>query len=359
MRSILCLALILSAFSTFSNTASAADPVERIAEGEFGRLPDGALVRQFTLRNEKGMSAKIITYGAIIADLQVPDRTGATTNVISGADTLDAFVTGRGVAAAVVLGRVANRIAGGKFIIDGVEHKVTVNAAPHHIHGGRRGFDKVVWHGVARPAGEHESAVRLTYESKDGEEGFPGNLTASVTYTLTDANELRLDYEATTDKPTPVNLSNHAYFNLAGGGDVAGHELWLAADRYTVADAQLIPTGGLAPVKDTPLDFTKPALLGARLDQLKPRPIYDHNYVINGGGTSLVLAARVQEPRSGRVMETRTTQPGVQLYTGRQGRFCLETQHFPDSVNHANFPSTVLRPGETFKSTTIYSFSVK
>jgi aldose 1-epimerase len=218
----------------------------------------------------------------------------------------------------------------------------------------------VVWQGQALPVAEHEASVRFTYWSKDGEEGYPGNLTASVTYTLTDNNELRLDYAATTDKPTLINLSNHAYFNLAGGGDVLGHELWLNADRYTVADAQLIPTGEIAPVKDTPLDFTTPALIGARMKEVaQPKSIYDHNFVINGGGTSLVLAARVSDPQSGRVMEVRTTQPGLQLFTGRSGRFCLETQHFPDSIHHPNFPSTILRPGEKFESTTIYAFSTK
>jgi aldose 1-epimerase len=222
------------------------------------------------------------------------------------------------------------------------------------------GFDKMVWQGQALPVAEHEASVRLTYLSKDGEEGFPGNLTASVTYTLTDNNELRLDYAAATDKPTLINLSNHAYFNLAGGGDVLGHELWMNADHYTVADGQLIPTGGIAPVKDTPMDFTTPSLIGARMKAVtQPRSIYDHNFIINGGGTSLVLAARVRDPQSGRDMEVRTTQPGVQLYTGRPGRFCLETQHFPDSIHHPNFPSTILRPGEKFESTTIYAFSTK
>ncbi|HEY5041422.1 MAG TPA: aldose epimerase family protein, partial [Verrucomicrobiae bacterium] len=210
------------------------------------------------------------------------------------------------------------------------------------------------------PVKEHEASVRLTYFSKDGEEGYPGNLTASVTYTLTDNNELRLDYSAATDKPTLVNLSNHAYFNLAGGGGVLGTELWLNADHYTVADAQLLPTGEIAPVKNTPLDFTTPTPIGEHMKEVtSPRGIFDHNFVINGGGTSLVLAARASDPQSGRVMEIRTTQPGLQLYTGRQGRFCLETQHFPDSIHHPNFPSIILRPEHNFESTTIYAFSAK
>ena len=351
--------LPLLLFAIFCLTTGNARTLSRLEEREFGKLDDGTLVKQFILRNAKGMTVKIITYGAIISDLQVPDRNGAFTNVVLGADSIDGYIGRNAVPGAVVLGRVANRIAGARFTIDGVEYKVTANAGTNHIHGGRKGFANVVWQGQALPIAEHQAAVRLTYLSKDGEEGYPGNLTASVTYTLTDNNELRLDYAATTDKPTLVNLCNHAYFNLAGGGDVLGHELWLNADRYTLADAQLIPTGELASVKDTPLDFTTPALIGARVNQIKPRPIYDHNFVINYGGTSLVLAARVRDPRSGRVMEAITTEPGVQLYTGRQGTFCLETQHFPDSIHHPNFPSTILRPGEKSESTTIFAFSTK
>jgi aldose 1-epimerase len=305
------------------------------------------------------MTAKIITYGAIISDLQAPDRNGAFTNVVLGADSLDGYFGRGAVPGAAVIGRVANRIAGARFTIDGVEYRVSANAGTNHIHGGRKGFASVVWQAQALPVAKDQAGVRLTYLSKDGEEGYPGNLTASVTYTLTDNNELRLDYMATTDKPTLVNLCNHAYFNLAGGGDVLGQELWLNADRYTPADASLIPTGEIAPVKGTPLDFTTPVLIGARVNEIKPRPIYDHNYVINGGGKSLVLAARDRDPRSGRVMEVRTTEPGVQLYTGRQGTFCLETQHFPDSIHHPNFPTTILRPGERFESTTIFAFSAK
>lgn len=333
----------------------------RLEEREFGTLADGTVVKQFTLRNSKGMTVRVITYGAIISEIQAPDRNGAMTNVVLGADSLDRYTARRGgVSGAVVLGRVANRIAGARFTIDGVEYKVTANAGTNQIHGGFRGFSSAVWKGQALPVAEHEASVRLTYLSKDGEEGYPGNLTASVTYTLTDSNELRLDYVATTDKPTLVNLSNHAYYNLAGGGDVLGHELWLNADRYTVADAQLIPTGEIASVKNTPLDFTTPTLIGSRMKEMtQPQSIYDNNFVINGGGNSLVLAARISDPQSGRVMEVRTTQPGVQLFTGRPGRFCLETQHFPDSIHHPNFPSTILRPGEKFENTTIYIFSTK
>lgn len=349
--------LLLAAALCLTNATAAT--LTRLEEHEFGKLTDGTVVKQFILRNAKGMTVKVITYGAIISDLQAPDRNGAFTNVLLGADSMEAYLGRNAVPAAAVIGRVANRICGARFTIDGVEYKVTANAGTNHIHGGRKGFANVVWEGRALPDGEHQAAVRLTYLSKDGEEGYPGNLIASVTYTLTDNNELRLDYTATTDKPTLVNLCNHAYFNLAGGGDVLGHELWLNADRYTTTDASLIPTGEMAPVKGTPLDFTTPALIGARVNEVKPRPIYDHNFVINGDGKSLVPAARVSDSRSGRIMEVRTTEPGVQLYTGRQGTFCLETQHFPDSVNHPNFPSTILRPGELFESTTVFSFSAK
>ena len=338
-----------------------AEPLQRIEVREFGKMPDGRPVQQFTLRNAGRMVTRFISYGAIITEIQVPDRTGALTNVLLGATTLEQYL--RGANAAAVIGRVANRIARARFTLDGVEYKLAANNGPNHIHGGRVGFASVLWQGTPLPVGAHEAAVRFSYLSKDGEEGYPGNLTVNVTYTLTDANELRIDYEATTDKPTPVNLTNHAYFNLAGHGDVLDHELWLAADRYTPADDQLIPTGNIDSVKGTPLDFTTLTRIGARINQLKPKPGgYDHNFVINDGGKSLVRTARVVEPDSGRVMEVRTTQPGVQLYTGNHlnhGGLCLETQHFPDSVNQPAFPSAILRPGQTFSSTTVFAFSTK
>ena len=342
-------------------TVTAGEPIKRIEEREFGTMPDGAPVKQFTLRNAKGMTAKVISYGATITELQAPDRNGAMTNVVLGANTLQEYL--KGVNAAAVIGRVANRIAKARFTLYGVEYNLAANNGPNHIHGGRVGLAKVVWQAKALPVGEREAAVQFTYLSKDGEEGYPGDLTVKVTYALNDDNELRIDYEARTDRATPVNLTNHAYFNLAGHGDVLDHVLWLAADRYTPADDQLIPTGETASVKGTPLDFTAPTRVGARIEQLKPKPGgYDHNFVINGGAESLVLAARVTEPKSGRVMEVRTTQPGVQLYTGnhlKHGALCLETQHYPDSVNQPNFPSTILQPGQTFKSATVFAFSAK
>jgi len=303
---------------------------------EFGKTKDGQEVELYTLTNKSGIVAKIMTFGAIA-------------------------------------GRYANRIAKGKFTLDGKEYTLATNNGPNHLHGGNKGFDKQVW--TASPSGDN--AVKLTYLSKDGEEGYPGNLTTTVTYTLTDQNELKIHYEATTDKPTVLNLTNHSYFNLAGNnaGPILDHEMQIFADYYTPVDETSIPTGEIAPVKGTPFDFTTPHRIGERIDQTPGKPNgYDHNYVLKEatGGTGLVHAVRVREPKSGRIMEVRTTQPGVQFYTGnyldgkqigKEGRpyefrngFCLETQHFPDSPNRPNFPSTVLRPGQTFKSTTIYKF---
>jgi aldose 1-epimerase len=359
----------LIALAVAWNPASGAS-LQRLEEREFGKLPNGAAVKLFTLRNASGMSAKIMTYGAILTELRVPDRHGVATNVVLGADTFEQYLKGFRAPAAII-GRVANRIAGARFILDGVEYKLAANNGPNHIHGV---FDKRVWEAKALPPQEGRAAVELTYRSPDGEDGYPGNVTVKLTYTLTDDNELRLDYEAVTDRATPINLTSHAYFNLAGGGDVLDHELWLAAARYTPTDDALIPSGQIATVKGTPVDFTKPVRIGARIAELNPKlGGYDHNFVLDGGpgqrtavppgnGKPLVLAARVREPVSGRVMEVRTTEPAVQLYTGnhlKHAALCLETQHYPDSVNHPGFPSTILRPGQTFSSTTIFAFSVK
>lgn len=351
--------LVLLAFIVTLSSAGA-QTLKRLEESDFGKTSEGTPVKLFTLRNAKGMVVKVMSYGATVTEIQAPDRTGAMAKVLLGADDLEAYLKGFGGAASVI-GRFANRIAKARFTLDGVEYKLAANSGANHIHGGRRGFARVVWEANALPVGPHESAVRFTYLSKDGEESYPGNLTVKVTYTLTDDNELRLDYEAATDKATPVNLTNHAYFNLAGSGDVLGHELWLSADRHTPADDQLIPTGEIASVKGTPLDFTAPTRIGARIEQLKPRPNgYDHNFVLKGGGESPELAARVVEPKSGRVMEVRTTQPGMQLYTGnhlKHAGVCFETQHFPDSPNRPNFPSAIVSPGHPFKSTTVFKFS--
>jgi aldose 1-epimerase len=306
----------------------------------------------------------------------VPDRDGKTADVVLGFDDLKGYLAGHPYFGATV-GRVANRVAGGKFSLGGKDYTLAVNNGPNSLHGGTKGFDKVVWAAkpIERPDGP---AVEFSYTSRDGEEGYPGTLAVVVTYTLTDDNALKIEYKATTDKPTPVNLTNHSYFNLAGpaSGTILGHELMLAADKYTPGDATMIPTGEIAPVTGTPLDFTAMTPIGARISQIPGEPGgYDHNFVIKADGKSPALAARVHEPKTGRVMEVFTTEPGVQLYTsnfldgtlkGKGGvvykknqAFCLETQHYPDSVHHANFPSTILEPGKTYTQTTIYKFSAK
>jgi aldose 1-epimerase len=354
--------MALVSVAVLMSASCGAAALARVEEAVLGQMPDGRRVKGFTLRNGNGMVVKVMEYGAIIMEVQALDRRGAATNVVLGAQTLDEYVKGFAGSAAAI-GRFANRISNARFVIDGKEYKLTANNGKNHIHGGRKGFASVVWEGKALPAKANEAAVQFTYQSKDGEEGYPGNLTATVTYTLTDKNELRVDYGATTDKPTPVNLTNHAYFNLAGGGDVLDHVLMIAAKRYTPTDDGLIPTGEFAPVEGTPLDFTKPTRVGERIAQLRPKLTgYDHNFVIDNGGKSLVEFARVKDPKSGRVMTARTTLPGVQLYTGNhlQHRgLCLETQHFPDSPNRPEFPSSIVRPGEPFQSTTIFAFSAE
>lgn len=346
--------------------ATAAAPVQR---AEFGRMPDRTAVDVFTLTNTHGAVARVLTLGAILADLRMPDRDGRAVSVVRPVVASEqGFQRGFSNAAAV-FGRVANRIAGARFTLDGHEYQVTRNAGAHHIHGGARNFSKVIWE--ATPSADHGvPSVRLRYTSADGEEGFPGRLTVTVTYTLTNEDVLRIDYRATTDKPTPINLTNHAYFNLAGDGDVVDHELTLNADRFTVVDRDLIPTGEIKPVAGSALDFTHAAAVGARAGELGPSRRYDHNFVLKRGAdaTALGFAARVREPRSGRTLEVWTTEPGVQLYTSvltppapteppRFGFLCLETQHFPDSVNHENFPSTILRPGQEFHSMTEFRFT--
>jgi aldose 1-epimerase len=360
-----------------SSADAAGDKAASLEKLDFGKTADGTTVDLYVLTNANGMKAKITNYGAILTELHVPDKAGKFDDVVLGFDNLKSYLAGHPFFGATV-GRVTNRIAKGKFTLDGKEYTLAVNNGPNSLHGGRKGFDKVVW--KAEPVKvEKGVAVQFSYRSPDGDEGYPGNLSCTVTYTLTNQNELRIDYKATTDKATPVNLTNHSYFNLAGhaSGTMLGHELMLAADKYTPADATLIPTGEIKDVKGTPLDFTTPVTIGARIDQLKASPGggYDHNMVLNSGGKSLTLGARVREPKTGRVMEMLTTEPGVQLYTGNyldgkvkgkggaayqkfQG-FCLEAQHFPDSVNHPNFPSIILRPGKTYTQMTVYRFSVK
>jgi aldose 1-epimerase len=329
----------------------------------------------FILGNGQGVKVKVMNFGLIITELWVPDRAGKPGNVVLGFDNLDRYLKGHPFFGAIA-GRVANRIAGARFTVDGKECVLAKNSGPNHIHGGLKGFDKKVWAAWPLPVTAREAAVEFVYVSADGEEGYPGNLRVVVRYTLTADNELRIDYSATTDQATPVNLTNHSYFNLAGSGDILGHELAVAADYYTPSDEALIPTGEVRRVQGTALDFTRSVTIGTRHLEtgLKPGG-YDHNFVLRGGGQGLDLAATVCEPKSGRVLEVLTTEPGVQLYTAnhmdgsvvgtggvsypRYGGFCLETQHCPDSVHLPHFPSVILRPGGTYRTTTVFRFSVR
>jgi len=342
----------------------------------FGKTETGQAVDLYTLTNGKGMTVKITNYGGIVTSLTAPDKNGKFNDVVLGFAALEKYLAGHPYFGAIV-GRYGNRIAKGKFTLNGVEYKLAVNNGENHLHGGIKGFDKAVWQ-AEEIKKENEVGLRLRYLSKDGEEGYPGNLSAVVTYTLTGYNELKIQYEAETDKPTPVNLTHHSYFNLegadsigsGGSGGILGHLLTIHADRFTPVDQGLIPTGQLKNVKDTPMDFITPRAIGARISLVEGG--YDHNYVLNNWDGSLRLAARVSEPVSGRVMEVWTTEPGLQFYsgnfldgsiTGKSGKkyekhygFCLETQHFPDSPNKADFPSTILVPGKKYTHSTIYRF---
>jgi len=340
----------------------------------FGKMGDGAGVELFTLKNARGTAAKIIAYGASLQGLWVPDRTNKLSDVVLGFDDLKGY-QGPPPYFGGTIGRFANRIAKGKFTLDGREYALALNDGANTLHGGRSGFNRKVWKGKI-VQGARTASVQFTYASADGEEGFPGTLMATVGYALTDEDELKINYLAMTDKATPLNLTNHSYFNLAGSGDILSHVLQLNATQYTPADATLIPTGEIAPVKGTPLNFTRPTAIGARIGQLAPDPGgYDHNFVLSGENGKLKLAARVSDPASGRLMEVWTTEPGVQFYSGNaldgtiQGKggvayqklaaLCLETQHYPDSVNHPNFPTTILRPGSVFHQETILKFSAR
>jgi aldose 1-epimerase len=340
---------------------------------EFGQTSTGEKVELYTLKNSKGVEAAITNFGGILVSLKVPDRKGKLGDVVLGFDSLDGYLKGHPYFGAVI-GRYGNRIGKAKFRLGGVEYPLARNNGENHLHGGLRGFDKVVWN--ARTTGPR---LDLSYLSKDGEEGYPGNLAVTVSYALTDNNELRIDYGATTDKDTVINLTNHSYFNLAGQGEgnILGHQVTINADRFTPVDKGLIPTGELRSVEGTPFDFRKPHTIGERVDnkdeQLTLGNGYDHNFVLNGRAGTIRLAARVTESKSGRVMEVLTTEPGVQFYIGnfldgtikgkgdkvyqRRYGFCLETQHFPDSPNQPNFPSVVLKPGSRYSTTTIFRFS--
>jgi aldose 1-epimerase len=347
-----------------------------ITSSAFGKTPDGRAVDIYTLRNRNGMEARITNYGGIIVSLTAPDRDGNFADVVLGHDRLEDYLKGASYFGALI-GRYANRIGGAKFTLNGRTYKLAPNNGAHSLHGGVKGFDKVVWEATTAKSADGP-VLELVYLSKDGEEGFPGNLKATAAYCLTDENELRIELKATTDAPTLCNLTGHSYINLAGRGDVLAHELQLNASRFTPGDAGLIPTGELKPVGGTPFDFRKPAAIGARIQagdpQLKFANGYDQNFVIDKPPGQLGLHGRVYEPTSGRVMEVLSTEPGVQLYTSnhfdgaiigkggqthpRYGAFCLEPQHFPDSPNKPGFPSAALEPGRIYHNTIIYKFSV-
>lgn len=356
-----------------------------IKQRDFGKTKDGEPVELYTLTNDRGMVAKVMTYGAIMTELHVPDRNGKAADVVLGFDNLDQYLKGHPFFGAIA-GRYANRIAKGQFTLDGQTYHLPINNGPNTLHGGTVGFDKHVW--KARPIqsrgtgdmGEMDQVgVAFSMESPDGDQGFPGKLDVTVTYTLRNDNSLTIDYVATTDKDTVLNLTNHSYFNLAGenSGTIEDHILTINADTYTPVDATQIPTGQILPVKGTVFDFTKPKVIGARINEVPGGPPtgYDHNYVLNHSKTSPEFCARVKDPKSGRMMEVWTTQPGVQLYTGNfldgsltgiggtkyaiHDALCLETQHFPDSPNHPKFPTTELKPGQTYHQVTVFKFSAE
>jgi len=358
------------------NSRGAAKP--GIKMSEFGKMPDGQSVELYTLNNSSGMTVSITNYGGRIVTLMVPDRNGKMDDVVLGFDDLAGYL-GNNPYFGALIGRYGNRIGGAKFRLDGKEYKLAANDGSNSLHGGLKGFDKVVWKAHEVP-GNHP-ALELTYLSKAGEEGYPGNLKAKVVYTLMGNNSLQIDYSATTDKDTVLNLTNHSYFNLSGqgNGDILKTQMMINASQFTPVDANLIPTGEIRKVEGTPLDFRKATAIGERInnddEQLKLGKGYDHNFVLDRSAPGLSLAARAVDPDSGRVLQVLTTQPGIQFYTGnfldgtihgkggkvygRRDAFCLETQHFPDSPHHANFPTTELKPGEKFHRTTIFSFSTR
>jgi len=354
------------------HTASSSEAA--VETSKFGSLDDGTAIDLYTLKNAKGATAKVITYGATLTELWVPDRTGKLGDVVLGFDNLQGYV-GKHPFFGATVGRVANRIAKGKFTLDGKEYSLEINDPPNSLHSGSKDLSRMVW--KAEPVHERNgSAVRFTYNSPDGDEGFPGNLSVTVLYRLTNNNELQLEYTAKTDKATPVNLTNHSYFNLDGDKNILAEVLQLNAEKYTPVDATLIPMGEIRAVKGTPLDFTHPVAIGAHIAEMQGNPGgYDHNFVLSAEAGKLKFAARVFAAASGRQMEVWTTEPGVQFYsgnfldgtiTGKRGvvygkhsGFCLETQHYPDAVNQPTFPSVILRPGSIYSTQTIYKFSTR
>lgn len=364
---------------TFQYCTKEKEPMSTITKREFGKLPNGTTVYLYTLANQQGMQVKITNYGGIITSVLVPDKEGQFGDVVLGYDHLRGYLEKTPYFGAIV-GRYGNRIASGKFTLNGVEYSLAINNGPNALHGGLKGFDKVVWE-PKEINQDGKPGLQLKYVSKDMEEGYPGKLDVTITYLLTNKNEIQIDYQATTDKKTVLNLTNHSYFNLKddGASTILDHQIMINADRFTPVDQTLIPTGELRPVEGTPFDFRQPQKIGERIEaddqQIKFGGGYDHNFVLNGQAGTLRLAARVREATTGRVLEVFTTQPGVQFYTGnfldgsitgkngtvygRRHGFCLETQHFPDSPNHPNFPSTVLAPGEKYHEVTVFKFSVE
>jgi aldose 1-epimerase len=374
MRSTLSLLLLVLALPLFAAGAE-------VVVAPFGKLADGTAVTAYSLTNAAGAKVKIIDYGAIVTEIHVPDASGKLGDVALGFSNMDGYLKGHPYFGSNA-GRCANRIAKGKFKLDGKEYTLATNNEPNHLHGGKEGFDKKMWKAEKQVIGSDGPTITMSYTSKDGEEGYPGNLTVKVTYTLTNDNALKVEYHATTDKATVCNVAHHSYFNLGGhaSGDILGHEVEIMAKNYTPTDDTLIPTGKIAPVAGTPFDFTKAATIGARIKQIDAKPQgYDLNYALDGkAGGKPFLAARVTEPKSGRVLEVFTDEPGLQFYsgnfldgtnTGKGGHvyqqyngFCMEAQKFPDAINKIGtdgWASPVLKPGAEYKTVTIYKFGVK
>ncbi|HEX3146544.1 MAG TPA: aldose epimerase family protein [Gemmataceae bacterium] len=369
-------------FATLIITLSAAAMINAeginkagITQKLYGKMPDGTAVQEFTLTNKNGITMKVITLGGIVTEIHTPDKDGKFADICLGCSNLEEYLDGHPFFGAIA-GRVANRIAKGKFTLDGKEYTLATNNGPNHLHGGKEGFDKKVWKANSNFRGG-VCMLTLEYTSKDGEEGYPGTLKSTVTYILNDSNEWRIHYQATTDKATPINLTQHCYFNLGGhdSGTILDHMMQIEADGYTPADDTLIPTGKIDDVKGTPFDFTSPTAIGTHIKEIKADPQgFDLNYVLKGTAGKLRPCATVTEPKSGRMMTVTTTEPGVQFYTGnfldgkqkgkggvkykQYGGFCLETQHYPDSINHKEFPSVVLEPGKTYSHDTVYTFGV-
>lgn len=380
-RALATLAAALSIFQAGCMTKEPGKPSPKatsVATAPFGVLPSGDSVHVYTLTNSDGIEVRAIDYGGIILSLKTPDKNGKIGDIVLGYDSLAGYLKETPYFGAII-GRYGNRIAGGRFTLDGKTYKLAQNNGPNALHGGKVGFDKILW--KAEPfKSDTASGIVFTHTSKDGDEGYPGNLQVKVTYTLSNSNELTFDYLATTDKATPVNLTQHSYFNLTGDAsrDILGHMLALNADNFTPIDSTLIPTGDVRPVVSTPFDFRSPAVVGARIaekdDQLKNAGGYDHNFVVNRSGAGLIHAARLTDPGNGRQVDVYTTEPGIQLYSGnfldgkitgkggvkyeKHWGICLETQHFPDSPHNPQFPNTILKPGETYHTTTVLGFSV-